>query len=265
MHLPGLVLALLLTLCPTALHAQASLDDVGDDLSNAGRDVLRVWVAPLHTDGDDLPEIGIAVAAVLGSALLDRPVQDFIRARPATRRVMAPFIAPSPLVKLGSLGNLTILSGLFYIVGVAADSRDLRDAGMGCLAGGWSNSIARHGVYALVSRTRPSATTDPFELDVPGGDWDHRSFFGGHGSNIVTCATVWNERFDLGIGEPVLYLAAAGIAFGRTVDGAHWTSDTVAGVIAGYTIGKLVADRQKKRITDGTAPASFYLTWKFRL
>jgi membrane-associated phospholipid phosphatase len=266
MRLPGLLPVLLLTLCPVMLSAQASLDDVGDDLRNAGHDVLRVWAAPFHADADDLPYIGLAGAAVLGSALLDRPVQEFIRAGPAARRVMAPFIAPSPLVKLGSLGNLTILSGVLYIAGVAADKRDLRDAGMGCLAGGWSNSIARHGVYALVSRTRPSATRDPFELDLPGGDWDHRSFFGGHGSNIMTCAAVWSERFDLGLGEPVLYVAATGIAFGRTVDGAHWTSDTVAGLIVGYAIGKLVADRQKQRILDGAAPASsFYLTWKLPL
>ena len=104
-------------------------------------------------------------------------------------------------------------------------------------------------LHAVVRSNTPGATAVPVN---PPSLW-------------MTCATVWNQRFDLGVGEPVLYVVATGIALGRTVDGAHWTSDTVAGLIVGYAIGTLVAERQKARVADGAVPASFYLTWKLPL
>jgi membrane-associated phospholipid phosphatase len=37
------------------------------------------------------------------------------------------------------------------------------------------------------------------------------------------------------------------IGLGRMADGWHWTSDTIAGAVMGFAIGKAISDRQSAR------------------
>jgi hypothetical protein len=145
---------------------------------------------------------------------------------------------------------------------VAADvsgSEGLRDAGIGCAAAEKTQSALRHGVYKLVSRRRPlteEGEPDPWDFDVPGGDWEHHSFFGGHGANIMTCASFINYRFDLGWAEPAIMALAVGVNIGRVVDRRHWASDAFVGAAVGVAIGKAFADRQLERRRDRTGVES---------
>ena len=185
----------------------------------------------------------------MGGAVLvyaaDRPIQDWVRRHPSALpvRALAPFREGAPLIALGSAQTLMLGSAALYVPGLLFDERKLREAGLGCAAAVEAGSVARHVAYGLVSRPRPAVTGDPTDWALGGGDWNHRSFWGGHGANLMTCSTFLATRFHLSVLEPVLYAAAVGVALGRVADLAHWPSDTFVGLVAGYAIGRLEARR----------------------
>ena len=68
-----------------------------------------------------------------------------------------------------------------------------------------------------------------------------------------------------------MYAYVGAISLGRLLDGRHWTSDTMAGAIMGFAIGKALADHQERRIgsSPGTATSSSRVPspsvqWSFR-
>jgi membrane-associated phospholipid phosphatase len=73
------------------------------------------------------------------------------------------------------------------------------------------------------------------------------SFPGGHAANIMSCASFWSRRFQLSVAEPLLYLAALGVGWGRTFEGAHWSSDTFIGQAYGWSVGQGIAERYLRR------------------
>jgi membrane-associated phospholipid phosphatase len=157
------------------------------------------------------------------------------------------------LINLGAGKSLDQLGGGLWLLGLIVGSPDLRDAGMGCVAAEKANGIPRHYLYKSVSRQRPiledGSVGDPWDIEVPGDDedWFDNSFFGGHGANIMACASFFNHRFDLGYAEYAIYALATGIGIGRVADQRHWASDALVGGIFGFAIGKYVAERSQKR------------------
>ncbi|HEY7394887.1 MAG TPA: phosphatase PAP2 family protein, partial [Gemmatimonadaceae bacterium] len=108
----------------------------------------------------------------------------------------------------------------------------------------------RKGTYLIVGRERPDTSpNDPNRWQVPGdwNDWQEHSFVAGHFANAMSCATYWNERFNLGWWGVPVYALAGAIGVGRLADGGHWTSDTVLGGILGYAVGREVARRSLER------------------
>jgi hypothetical protein len=71
----------------------------------------------------------------------------------------------------------------------------------------------------------------------------------------MACVTFWNERFDLGWAEPVLWGVALGVGIGRVADRRHWASDTFIGMMYGYYIGRTVARRSRDRAGRGGSRA----------
>ena len=137
-----------------------------------------------------------------------------------------------------------------YVVGIAMKNQGMRDAVMGCAASWLSESAVRKSTYLLVSRQRPDTSpNNPNKWSVP-GDWENwqlHSFPAGHFANVMACASFWNNRFELGFAEPVIYAVAGAVGIGRIADAGHWTSDTVLGGILGYAIGREVARRSQAR------------------
>jgi hypothetical protein len=70
------------------------------------------------------------------------------------------------------------------------------------------------------------------------------------------CASFFNNRFDLGFVEPLLYAFTGAIWLARTADRAHWTSDQLLGTVFGYAVGREVAHRQLKREAERAATAA---------
>jgi membrane-associated phospholipid phosphatase len=228
---------------------------LSDDFKNTGRDIGAIWTAPFDASGHDWLLTGAALGAFGVSMLADQSVSDWALRNDSS----AFFEAISPLRRGGKLfaGKYVVPPvAVAYIVGIATKNQDVRDAVMGCMASWGAQSVVRKTLYLLVGRARPDTIpNDPQVWKVPsGGSWEMHSFPAGHFANAMGCASFWNNRFHLGVGEVAIYALAGAVGVGRLADGAHWTSDTVLGGILGYAVGKEIARRSLSR--SATASAS---------
>lgn len=221
-----------------------------EDVENMVGDVLHVWTAPARADGSDVAGFAALGGAIVIIGTFDDEIQDWIRDNPDSPplRALRPLRHPQPISRLGYTRTLVPLSLGLYVTGLALGSDPLREAGIGCLTADISNTLARHLLARLLGRLRPQFTRDPYVIEpLAWGDWPMRSFPGGHAANIMACGAFWSNRFDLGIIGPVFYILAAAIGFGRTIDGAHWTTDTLFGLAFGRAVGRSVAGRFGER------------------
>jgi membrane-associated phospholipid phosphatase len=250
---------LLVLLCAGQAAAQSLPRKVWNDVRWAAEDAFFTVTSPVRGDASGWKTVGWLTLGSGAALVVDDEVDRWIVENPASfvlDVVMEPFTedAEVKLVDLGSGTLLVKVSGVFYLAGLILDSQDLRDAGMGCAVAEKVQSAIRHGVYDAISRERPlTADGDQYLWDIPGGDWEQHSFFGGHGANIMTCATFWTRRFDLSYAEPVIMGIALGVNFGRVVDRRHWLSDAIIGGAFGYAMGKAMADRQLSRRRERSA------------
>lgn len=232
--------------------AQRTFKTIGKDFEHGVRDILHVWASPLHADGGEWATFAASAALVGASLLIDDDVDRAMTRHPNSvfMRGLEPFRETHDLelFNLGSGKRLQPISGVLYLLGFAFDSRNLRDAGMGCASTQQASILVHHGSYAIISRERPlTANGDQYKIELGKGPWSQHSFYGGHAGNIMGCVTYWNERFDLGAAEPVLYLLAVGVGLGRVADGRHWLSDTITGMLVGHAFGRVIARRARAR------------------
>lgn len=244
-RLSFLVAALALT---RAADAQSVAKQLQYDLSHAGKDMLAIWTSPFDAKGRDWLGFAAALGATGLSMFADQPIADWA-VRDSTNAL---FNAIKPIRRRGILytGKYVVPPiAALYIVGLATNNQDLRDAVMGCASSWLSQSFARKAFYQLVARARPDTSPDdPHDWRVPGSrHWGLHSMPGGHLGNVMACASFWNNRFDLGIAEPLLYAFTGAVLLSRTADRGHWFSDHVLGGIFGYAAGREVARRSLRR------------------
>ena len=246
----------LLTLALTVLaqspaFGQVTFRNTAKEFGDAASDIFYVWTSPFRADGRDwlaLAGVGAGFAALIP---VDDQVDSWIVGHPnsAVLDAVKPFRESSEEIGDLSTGRrLFPISAVLIGSGMVSGNRKLREAGWGCLSAWQTSSGLRHGIYEVVSRERPSsANGNQHTFKVPGGEWEQHSFFGGHAANAWACTTYWNERFEMGLLEPVLYGAATGITLARMADRRHWASDTFLGAAVGYAIGRTVAGRYERR------------------
>jgi hypothetical protein len=274
-HLRLLLLgSVLLVFAPWPAPAQKSVFGmIGKDIEHAARDIGAVWLSPFDADVRDL----LAGVVVVGAGAAVSPLDDDID-RWAVRNANS-FDVLKPFRKDGVLyggGRLAPVAGVLYVTGIVIKNQKLRDGITGCGATWLSNNVLRHQVlYRLVGRERPDPTrgTSPppgaepgeqYRFDIPNNnvdlttndDWGWNSFPGGHIANIMGCASFFNNRYDFGFVEPILYAFAGAIWVARLADRAHWNSDQLVGTVFGYAIGREIAKRQLKREADRAATAT---------
>ena len=251
----GLLVAALLASAGEA-RSQTALETVWSDLKTAPGDLWYVWSAPARIRSDDAPALLVFTGTTLLVGANDAGIQQWLREHPGSvpLAVVEPFRQRNGV--LSELGrNHKVLRGAAagYVVGLVTGWDWLREASFGCAVGNTANALPRSVVYRVVARRRPSGETDPYQWGVPGGDWADHSFFGGHAANAFTCASFFAHRWDLGYAEPVVWVLASGVAFGRVADDAHWASDTLVGAGFGWVIGRMVAQRYRSREIEGGA------------
>ena len=240
--------------------AQRTFKSIGRDFEFAVRDILHVWASPIHADSREWATFAASAAFVGATSLIDDDIQRAMARHPrsAFMRGLEVFREEhkTELFNLGSGKRLQPISGVLYLLGFAFDSRALRDAGMGCASTQQANILVHHGSYAIISRERPlTANGDQYDIELGAGPWAEHSFYGGHAGNIMGCVTYWNERFDLGPAEPVLYLLAIGVGLGRVADQRHWLSDTFTGMLVGHAFGRVIGRRARARANGAAGHA----------
>ncbi|CAN5699432.1 phosphatase PAP2 family protein [soil metagenome] len=252
-------------LMPAAAAAQDR--SVRSDLGNVLDDVWYVVSAPGHATSADFQTAGL-IAGGFGVLLLlvDEPLQQWLRDNPNSLVVQAfsPFREHSPVSLIGRTRQFLLpLSAALYGAGLAFDSGDLRDAGIGCAATNLTTTLTRSLTSLLIGRLRPGSNGGAFVFEpLAFGDWEMRSFPGGHASNVMSCASFFNNRFDLGLAGPAVYGLAAGVGAARIVDEAHWASDSFVGMAYGYSVGKAMAARYSNREAERTMQPQLTLGWR---
>jgi membrane-associated phospholipid phosphatase len=259
--------AALISLLPAPATAQDR--SVKYDLEHVFRDAWFIVSAPTHATEADWKTAALLTGGVVATLLLDEPVRSAVRSDPESilRRVLSLFGESSPVNLYGRTKFLVPLSATLYGAGWAADSDDLKDAGLGCMTANLTTTVTRVLVSTVVGRARPSLERGAFSFELFGGfaQWPQRSFPGGHGANAFACTSFWANRFDLGIAEPALYAVAAGTSLARVADDAHWLSDSFAGMAYGYAVGKGVAGRYLQRAREReerSVQPTIYLVWR---
>jgi membrane-associated phospholipid phosphatase len=245
------------------VHAQVTARSTGEELGRVFEDLAQVWLSPVRADTRDWVAAGLVSAGFAALLPVDAQADRWIVSHPraAVFGAVSPFRETTgALSRLATARQLVPISASLVLAGVLADRRALREAGYGCMTAWAASNTIRYSIYAVVSRARPSAAGgDPFRIHVPGGDWNQQSFFAGHTTNAFACVAFWSERFDLSLGEPLLYAGAAMTALARMADRRHWTSDTFMGVAVGLAIGRTIAARYGRREAAhagaGVAPA----------
>jgi hypothetical protein len=234
---------------------------VGHDLENGFKDFVYIWTAPVRLRPGALPEIGAVLAATAALLPADEPLYTWLseHRRSLPGIMLGIFSEDMPLHRIGRTYVLVPASLILYTAGWISDRPSLREAGMGCITANLATTLSRNVLNRVLGRLRPVSGKGAFEFRpflFRGSTWDTRSFPGGHGGHIMSCASFWSNRFDLGWGEPILYTAAFGVGWARVLDGAHWPSDTLFGQVYGWAIGKGVADRYLQREERHQARAS---------
>jgi membrane-associated phospholipid phosphatase len=239
---------------PAAAQAGDPDPSIPGDFEYMGRDMLHVWSSPARADGGDVATAFIFLTGVGALTGFDEPVDAWIVANRdgPVLKVFDAFGESSPLNLFGRSKLLVPLSVTAWLAGLAFDEPDLRDAGLGCATSNVANTLARYSLSQLLGRPRPMTGRSSKEfMPLNFGHWEERSFPGGHAANAMACASFLAHRFDLGVGEPLIFGLASMVGLTRTVDRAHWLSDTAFGMGFGFSVGKEVARRQKERRGEG--------------
>lgn len=234
---------------PAATHAQDR--SLKLDLNYILKDSWQIVEAPFHGSSKDWQTAGLVIGGAAALTFVDQPVLDWMRAHPNSipMKLIAPFRMgnPSHLESLGWTKVLLPVSALALGAGLALDDNNLRDAGLGCITSNIATTVPRRLVTIVIGRLRPENNRGPYIFELLGPGWDMRSFPGGHASNIMSCATFLNNRFDTGIAEIPIYIVAGGVGMARIADEQHWTSDTFTGIAYGVAVGREVAARFVER------------------
>lgn len=191
----------------------------------------------------------LAGGAIAAGALLDKPVDRFMRPRQETRVVNA----------WGNVGKATpvLLAGAAGAAVAFGDSRmqNIGIISLQSIAGAAGVSMA---TKRLVGRARPDEELGTFSRSSKRSD---ASFPSNHAAVAFAAITPFAQEYD----APWLYGLAAVGSMGRIADRKHWVSDVVAGGVVGYAIGSWLwqaqRDDSKSSFAIAPGPKQIALTW----
>jgi membrane-associated phospholipid phosphatase len=188
--------------------------------------------------------------AILASALLDKPVDKFMKRH-----------ADAALVRdWGKAGKATPVP-FAGAAGAALLFGDARAENAGFIA---LESMAAAGAISIatkrvVGRARPDEELGQFSATR---NRSNASFPSNHSTVAFAAITPFAQEYD----APWLYGVAAAGTLGRTAGREHWVSDVVAGGVLGYAVGGWLwrAQSQDRRssFTVNPGPKSIEMAWR---
>lgn len=200
------------------------------------RDVLG---GPVHWEGRQWGQFGIAMAGIGAAALLDQTVRD--RERHDHSRFSDQ--VAKDFEQFGEAGAFGVM-GTFYVVGLASNDARARSVGAdGLIASVISGAIIAPVLKFAVGRVRPRDTEKTFELHPFSGS---SSFPSGHTTEAFTVASVISSQYPSVWVRVVSYGSAALVGFARIHHQAHFFSDVTAGAVLGTATGMAVVHRNEE-------------------
>ena len=171
----------------------------------------------------------IAGGAIAAGALLDKPVDRFMRKHQDSRvlRSWSDVGKGLPVVLAGAAGASVLLGdGRMQNIGLIS---------LQSIAGAAALSI---GTKHLVGRARPVEEHGAWSKTT---DRSNASFPSNHSAVAFAAVTPFAQEYD----APWLYGLAAAGTMGRTANRQHWVSDVVAGGVIGYAVGTWLWQAQR--------------------
>lgn len=196
---------------------------------------------------------GIATAAVLGSALLDKPVDKFVARHDDSRlaRGWNNFGKKMPIALVATSG-----------IAVALGDERMHNMGLISLQSvAGAIGVTAVGKY-VVGRARPDENRGAWKSVGDGQSRANSSFPSGHSAVAFAAVTPFAQEYD----APWLYGVAAVSSLGRVAGRKHWVSDTVAGGIVGYAMGTWLWQGQRNNTKSSLSivpgPKEITVAWQ---
>ena len=206
---------------------------IAEDGLGAGRSAGKVhWAEAIVVGG----------ALLLGSALLDKPVDDWA-VKHKDSRWMKRTVKWGDALPVAAMG----LSALFAF----DESRPrLSDAGTAALEAGVVALAASEVLKYGLGRARPDASLGRGEFNPGTSEGRFHSMPSNHSAVMWAAVTPYAKEFD----APWLYGVAAFANLARAGGREHWVSDTVAGSLLGYALGSLAWEARRDSRQGRNAP-----------
>jgi membrane-associated phospholipid phosphatase len=226
-------------------------------------DAESLATAPLHWEAPQWQRFGEGMAVVAAFYATDRASYDAVqRNRSQFTNEFAKHITP-----FGG-GRATQLSVLLIAAGAGMHDTNLRDAGRDALESElWAAGIVTPVLKRTFGRTRPSQGEGAHSFHPLNGSAE--SFPSGHATNAFALATAVAGHYDGWLVPTIVYGMAAGVAFSRVNDRAHFPSDVVAGALIGHAAARGIVARHGKTgkhswmLVPVVAPRTAGLLFKF--
>ncbi len=222
---------------------------------SSGRAVAQSAPEPTVADSIDLfgPRDWALVGGLVAAQVALLPVDENVRRATGRMRTDATDAFADVLRPLGRLDALQAGAVATYALGKLIERRSLADIGLHAFVSLTLANAVTGTVKGFAGRARPwileTQGTDSVWVSHGPGEWDafagwteggsRQAYPSGHTTNAFVIATVLAEEFG-GAVPWVAYPVAAGVAWSRLHDEAHWASDVVMGALVGIVSGRLV-------------------------
>jgi membrane-associated phospholipid phosphatase len=196
----------------------------------------------------------LGAGIVLGSALLDRSVSEFVDRHSGSRAMetLDGFGKWLPIAAIGGAG----------LAALSEQDRRLSNTGIAALEAGATGLIVNMGIKYAVGRARPLDEKGPADFEP--FQRPDASFPSNHATVMWATVTPFAKEYD----APWLYGLAVLTNAGRIASREHWLSDTVASSLLGFAIGDFFWQERRKAADKGpkvlVGPASVTLMWETR-
>jgi membrane-associated phospholipid phosphatase len=191
----------------------------------------------------------VAVGAVAAGALLDKPVDRFMKNHESSRllRGWANAGKAMPLAFAGAAAGA-----------IAFGDARMQNMGLISLESALGAAALSMGAKHVVGRARPVEERGPWARTA---DRSNGSFPSNHASVAFAAITPFAQEYD----APWLYGLAAAATAGRTANRQHWVSDVVGGGVLGYAIGSWLwraqRDNSGSSFAVSTLPKQVSVAW----
>jgi hypothetical protein len=212
-------------------------------------DVREVFRSPEHWHGGEWALFGAEVAAVVTVGAFDESLQrDALRNHSSSEDKLA-----KDFRTFGNYGSFEVLGG-FYLAGLIAHDKKAQETCLdGLFASGIAGGLVSPFLKVVVGRNRPNANQGAYSFHPFG---IHQvSFPSGEATQAFAVASVISTQYPNPVVEFISYAAATLTAWGRVRANGHWASDSLAGALIGFHIGRTVVHiNQRLRARVSAAP-----------